>query len=42
MTSSFQLAGSMTSDLEDEELEEALMEVKREGEARTQTKSEEL
>jgi 3-methyladenine DNA glycosylase/8-oxoguanine DNA glycosylase len=39
---SFQLAGSMTSDLDDEELDKALMAVKREGEARAQTKSEEL
>lgn len=39
---SFQLAGSMTSDLDDEELENALMAVKREGEDRAQTKSEEL
>ena len=39
---SFQLAGSMTSDLDDEELEEALMAVKREGETQAETKSEEL
>jgi hypothetical protein len=39
---SFRLAGSMTSDLDDEELDKALMAVKREGEARAQTKSEEL
>jgi hypothetical protein len=32
----------MTSDLDDEELEKALMGVKREGEARARTKSEEL
>jgi hypothetical protein len=39
---SFQLAGSMTSDLDDEGLEKALMDVKREVEARAQTKSREL
>lgn len=39
---SFQLGGSMTSDLDDEELDKALMAVKREGEARSQTKSEDL
>ena len=39
---SFQLAGSMTSDLDDEELEEALMAAKREGETQAETKSEEL
>ena len=39
---SFQLAGSMTSDLDDDGLEEALSALKREGEARAQRKGEEL
>ena len=39
---SFQLAGSMTSDLDDEELEEALSALKRETEARADRKGEEL
>jgi hypothetical protein len=39
---SFRLAGSMTSDLDDEELEEALSAVKREGDVQARTKGEEL
>jgi hypothetical protein len=39
---SFELAGSMTSDLDDEELEEALMSVKREEEAQSRKKRKEL
>jgi hypothetical protein len=38
----FQLAGSMTSDLDDDELEEALMTLKREKETQARTKGEEL
>lgn len=38
----FQLAGSMTSDLDDDALEEALSTLKREGEVRAEGKAKEL